>query len=71
MMSPSQTPHPSKNDTATSEAATHAASRLRGEAAWLAQSVGYWIRPYDMLADRRRWRWQKPQRCGFSYGIRL
>jgi len=32
--------------------------------AWLAQSVGYWIRPYDMLGDRRRWRWQAVQRCG-------
>lgn len=26
--------------------------------------VGYWVRPYDMLADRRRWVWQRPQRCG-------
>lgn len=26
--------------------------------------AGYWVRPYDMLADRRRWFWQKQQRCG-------
>ena len=32
---------------------------------WAAQTVGYWVRPYDMLADRRRWRWQPRQRCGF------
>lgn len=34
---------------------------------WLAESAGYWIRPYDMLADARRWRWQRRQRCGWSY----
>lgn len=33
---------------------------VRAYAVWL----GYIIRPYDMLADRRRWFWQKPQRCG-------
>lgn len=38
---------------------------------WALESAGYWLRPYDMLADRRRWRWQPRQRCGFSYGIRL
>jgi len=38
---------------------------------WAAQSAGYWIRPYDMLADRRRWRWQPRQRCGFSYGLHI
>ena len=50
--------------------------RLRAEARWLLavaywliESAGYWIRPYDMLADRRRWRWEPRQRCGFSYGI--
>lgn len=31
---------------------------------WWLQTIGYWIRPYDMLADRRRWRWQPRQRCG-------
>lgn len=30
----------------------------------LLESIGYWIRPYDMLADRRRWWWQPAQRCG-------
>lgn len=47
--------------------------RLRAEmrhllavAWWLVESAGYWIRPYDMLADRRRWRWQPAQRCGFG-----
>lgn len=29
---------------------------------WLI-SLCYWFRPYDMLADRRRWRWQPAQRC--------
>ncbi len=38
---------------------------------WLVATVGYWIRPYDMLADRLRWRWQEPQRCGLPDGIRL
>ncbi len=27
--------------------------------------LSYAIRPYDMLADRRRWFWQRRQRCGF------
>lgn len=27
--------------------------------------VVYWVRPFDMLADRRRWRWQPAQGCGF------
>jgi len=26
--------------------------------------LGYWIRPFDMLADRRRWRWQPTAPCG-------
>jgi hypothetical protein len=30
---------------------------------WLAS---YAVRPYDMLADRRRWFWQAPERCGWS-----
>jgi hypothetical protein len=37
---------------------------LWAEARWLAETAGYWIRPYDMLADARRWRWQPAQRCG-------
>lgn len=35
----------------------------RGCLVWLALRVGYAIRPYDMLADRRRWRWQPATRC--------
>jgi hypothetical protein len=31
---------------------------------WALGRVGYWIRPYDMLADRRRWRWQARTKCG-------
>lgn len=26
----------------------------------------YWIRPFDMLADRRRWAWQPRQPCGLG-----
>ncbi len=29
-------------------------------------NISYWIRPYDMLADARRWRWQKRQPCGLE-----
>lgn len=25
--------------------------------------ASYWVRPYDMLADRRRWFWQARSRC--------
>jgi hypothetical protein len=31
--------------------------------AWLVTRIGYAIRPYDMLADRRRWFWQARTRC--------
>lgn len=34
------------------------------EIRYAAETVGYWARPYDMLADRRRWAWQPAQRCG-------
>lgn len=34
---------------------------------WLLHRIGYRLRPYDMLADRRRWWWQPRQRCGWSY----
>lgn len=34
------------------------------EIAHAATSIGYWIRPYDMLADRRRWAWRPAQPCG-------
>jgi hypothetical protein len=33
-----------------------------------AVTVGYWLRPYDMLADARRWFWQPRHRCGFPAG---
>jgi len=36
---------------------------------WAFVSVGYWIRPYDMLADRRRWFWQPQQRCGAPQAV--
>lgn len=26
----------------------------------------YWIRPFDDLADRRRWKWQPRQPCGLG-----
>lgn len=29
--------------------------------AWIRFS--YWLRPYDMIADRRRWMWQRRSRC--------
>jgi hypothetical protein len=44
--------------------------RLWIDVRWLAETVGYWVRPYDTLADRRRWRWHPAQRCGFSNGWR-
>jgi hypothetical protein len=28
--------------------------------------ASYWIRPYDMIGDRRRWVWQPRMRCGFG-----
>jgi hypothetical protein len=31
--------------------------------AWAFQRIGYTIRPYDMLADHRRWFWQPRTRC--------
>jgi hypothetical protein len=30
---------------------------------WLFTRIGYVIRPYDMLADHRRWCWQARKRC--------
>ena len=38
--------------------------RLRSEMAHIAAIVGYRLRPYDLLADRRRWFWQPRQPCG-------
>lgn len=34
-------------------------------ATW-AENLGYLVRPYDMLADRRRWFWQPRQPCARS-----
>lgn len=31
--------------------------------AW-AVALGYIVRPFDMVADRRRWRWRRPAPCG-------
>lgn len=44
------------------------AQRLGGVAVktwlcWALAAVGYRIRPYDMLCDRRRWFWQERTRC--------
>lgn len=30
---------------------------------WALRRVGYWVRPYDMLADARRWFWQPRVHC--------
>jgi len=37
---------------------------------WLT-SLGYVIRPYDMIADQRRWFWQKPAPCGSQWAAGL
>lgn len=36
------------------------------EVRWVVDAIGYKIRPYDMLADRRRWFWQPRERCQWS-----
>jgi hypothetical protein len=36
---------------------------------WALVRIGYVIRPYDMLADRRRWFWQPRLRCGWSRSL--
>ena len=33
---------------------------------WAIQRADYVVRPYDTLADARRWLWQPRQRCGWS-----
>jgi hypothetical protein len=33
---------------------------------WVAVQYSYVIRPFDMLADRRRWFWQPRTPCSFS-----
>jgi hypothetical protein len=30
-----------------------------------ARWLGYKVRPFDMLADRRRWFWQRPAPCAY------
>lgn len=35
---------------------------------WARVRLGYWVRPYDMIADRRYWRWQPATRCQFCGG---
>lgn len=47
------------------------AMRIVAEVTYAWTCVEYWVRPYDMLADARRWFWERPQRCGFSFAIRL
>ena len=47
----------------------YAAVRAWVEVRWSAECFGYWIRPYDMLADARRWFWQPRQRCGWPAGM--
>jgi hypothetical protein len=32
---------------------------------WTFIQLGYYVRPYDMSADRRRWFWQSAQQCCF------
>lgn len=32
---------------------------LLAELRYLATSAGYWVRPYDMHADARVWRWRR------------
>jgi hypothetical protein len=32
---------------------------------WALARAGYAVRPYDMIADRRRWFWQPRTPCGF------
>ena len=42
-------------------------TRLVAEARYLLAVVEHWtyaIRPYDHIADARRWRWQRPAPCG-------
>jgi hypothetical protein len=36
------------------------------EARYRAEQIGYVIRPYDQVADARRWRWQRATRCGLG-----
>ena len=40
--------------------------RAAAEVRFLWGLAAYWLRPYDMLADARRWRWQRRQPCWTS-----
>jgi hypothetical protein len=31
-------------------------SRIKIEVSYFYEIIGYWIRPYDMIADARRWK---------------
>lgn len=39
---------------------------LIGWSRWALGAIGYKIRPYDMIADRRRWCWQPRTPCGWT-----
>lgn len=39
---------------------------VRAELRHAAVMAGYWLRPYDMVADRRRWRWQPRELCQYQ-----
>jgi len=39
---------------------------IRAWLGWAWVALGYKLRPYDMLADRRRWCWQPRTPCGWS-----
>jgi hypothetical protein len=38
---------------------------IRAYLFWGIGRIGYVIRPYDMLADGRRWFWRSRARCGW------
>jgi hypothetical protein len=40
--------------------------RLLAEVRFWLGRLGYWVRPFDMLADRRRWRWQSATPCWYA-----
>jgi hypothetical protein len=41
---------------------------IRAHVLWWLVMLGYKIRPYDMIADRRRWFWQRRALCQFLGG---
>lgn len=52
-------------------AVAFARARVLCEIRHAATRISYWVRPYDMLADRRRWFWEPRTPCGFQCGLRL